>query len=208
MEVGPSPGRVDHGVDVRPPGREPQLPHGQAGVGHQLGRVARPTGRVADRHRPTGHPAHRVDDLLDREAATGPQVECRGHASPLEVSQGADVGVGQIADVDVVADRRSVRGRIIPAHQIERRNLPLHRHQRPRNQVGFRLVHLADPGGRVGAAGVEIAQADRGHSVRRGIVAQSLLDHQLGAAIRIDRGLRGRLGDRLALGHAVDGRRA
>ena len=60
---------------------------------------------------------------------------------------------------------------------------------------------------RVGAGGVEITQADRFQTVGRVVVSQHLLDHQFGAAVRVNRLLRMALVDRCVLRVAESCRR-
>src|SRR3546814_9334334 len=57
----------------------------------------------------------------------------------------------------------------------------------------------------LGAGDVEIAQRDVAQAARRGEIAQHPLDHQLGAAVGIDRLCRRGLRDRNLVGGAVDG---
>ena len=65
--------------------------------------------------------------------------------------------LGQIRDVDVIADTRAVRRRVIGAEQLQRRTPPQHGIDRQRDQMRFRIVILAEPPGGIRAGGVEVA---------------------------------------------------
>ena len=76
--------------------------------------------------------------------------------------------------------------------------------ERQRDQVGLRVVALAEAAVRVGAAGVEVAQRRPAQAVGPLDVRQHALDHRLGGAVGVDRARWRVLGDRLRLGVAVD----
>ena len=71
--------------------------------------------------------------------------------------QGQDVGVGQVGDMDIVADRRAVGRVIVFAEDAERAADAHGRLQGQRNGVGLGLMPLADPAFDVRAGGVEVA---------------------------------------------------
>src|SRR5699024_2691362 len=63
-----------------------------------------------------GHLADGVDDLLDRGSGPGADVEhgLRGPAG-LHVVESGDVGLGEVLDVDVVADAGAIGGVVVVA---------------------------------------------------------------------------------------------
>jgi len=66
------------------------------------------------------------------------------------------------------------------------------------------IAQLADAARHVGAAGVEIAQAECPEPIGAAIVGKNTLDHPFRGAVRIDRRARIALGQRLAVGIAID----
>ena len=113
------------------------------------------------------------------------------------------VRVGQIGHVDVVADARSVRCRVVVAEQGER--LPaLDRRQHGRDQVGLGIVVLADRIGRTGH--VEVAQGHATEPVRPAVPGERAFERTLRLAIRVDRPGLVVLADRRPQRQAVDRR--
>ncbi len=100
------------------------------------------------------------------------------------------MGFSQVFDVNVVADAGAVRGGVVGSVDLERPDFPCDSHQNPRDQVGFRIVILADPPVGRAAAGVEIAEA--GGAEPPGVVAilENTLHHELAVTVRIDGVLR------------------
>ena len=111
--------------------------------------------------------------------------------------------------MDVVPDARAVLGRIVVAEHVELFELA----DRDLRDVGHKVVGdavgiLADESALVRADGVEVAQNRDVHRLVRLVdVAQDVLDHQLGRAVRVGRRQREILFDGHALGLTVDGRR-
>jgi hypothetical protein len=73
----------------------------------------------------------------------------------------AQMSLGQILDVNVVADRRSIRRRIIGSIDVDMRPLLEGRLQHQRNEMGFGLVKFTDLALRVSSGGIEVAQRNR-----------------------------------------------
>ncbi len=103
--------------------------------------------------------------------------------------------VREIAHVDVVAQARAVRRRIVVAEHPQP-VAPARCVDRPGNDVNLRRVVFAELTVRIRAGGVEISQRDGVNAVRLLVVRQRPLDGQLRFAIAVDRPLRMRLGDR------------
>ncbi|KAG1648410.1 hypothetical protein GQR58_029859 [Nymphon striatum] len=126
-------------------------------------------------------------DLVNRGANAGAQVDGFDAVHVHDCFDRGDVAIGQIAHVDVVADGRAVGGVVVVAEDLERvaaANGDLHdeRHE----VVWFADRVFADQAARVGADRVEVAQVDRGQLAVFGDVADDLFDHELGAAVGID----------------------
>ena len=60
-----------------------------------------------------------VEHLLDRRADAGTQVDGGRGTAGTEVVDGGDVGLGQVVDVDVVANAGAVGRRIVVAEQLQ-----------------------------------------------------------------------------------------
>ena len=67
---------------------------------------------------------------------------------------------GEVGDVDIVADRSAVGRVVVVAEDRKVRHVSLQRHHRARNEVRLEVAQLADAAGRIGAAGVEVAQRE------------------------------------------------
>ena len=119
-----------------------------------------------------------------------PRFERGARATRDQVLQRADVGVGEIAHVHVVPDRRAIRRRVVGAEHLESRQPPQCSLDRERNGVRLGLVTFADLAVRVRARGVEVAQGDGLQPMRPVEVGEDALDHQLARAVGIDRRLR------------------
>ena len=101
--------------------------------------------------------------------------------------------VGQVGDVDVVADAGAVGGGIVVAVDANGGASPERDVEDERNQVGFRVVGFAagDALGTFRRAGyVEVAQRGIAQAVNAIEPAEHVLDKQLGLAIGIGRGRR------------------
>ena len=71
---------------------------------------------------------------------------------------------GEVGDMDVVADRGAV-GRVVVVAEHGEVDVTLQRHHGARNEVGLVVTQFADPAGRVGAARIEVAQAERAEAI-------------------------------------------
>ena len=110
------------------------------------------------------------------------------------------MGLAQVADMHIVADAGAI-GCVVVAPVHRNMRSPARGHlQHQRDQVGFRLVALADATQRIGSGRIEVAQADRAQPIGPVAVGQNLLDHALAVAVGVDRHLRMRLIDGAALG--------
>ena len=106
--------------------------------------------------------------------------------------------------MDVVADRRAIRRRVVVAEQRERR-AALDREQRVRDEVRLGPVDLAKPLRR--ARDVEVPQDHAPEPVRLAVPVEGALERPLRLAVRVDRAERVVLLDRRSRRDAVGRRR-
>mmetsp|Transcript_6631 Transcript_6631/g.15185 ORF Transcript_6631/g.15185 Transcript_6631/m.15185 type:complete len:337 (+) Transcript_6631:88-1098(+) len=153
-----------------------------AGVGDDRGEVARPP--VADLVSDglSGGLLEGLHHLKDRVALTGAQIVDNASRVQLQnLLQSANVPIGEVHDVDVVAHAGAIDSVIVVAK--DRQELPSsHSHllDERHEVVGHAVGRLTDESGRVGAYGVEVPQD--GHFEGRvglGGVLKELLDHVL-----------------------------
>ena len=103
----------------------------------------------------------------------------------LQVVQGQEVGVDEILHVDVVPDAGAVPGGIVVA--VNRHMVPpsVGNLQNNGDQVGLRVMRLADLAGHMRAAGVEVPQRDKMDAVCNGSPVEHPLHRQLRVAVAI-----------------------
>jgi hypothetical protein len=109
------------------------------------------------------------------------------------------VGAGQVIDVHVVPQAGSVRGGVVGAEQLQVGPLADRHVDRDRDQVGLRVVVLANGAVLGGAGGVEVAEGRERQLLDMGQGAQRPLEVELGLPVGVDR----RLGQILAHRQAV-----
>src|SRR5215470_3645207 len=113
---------------------------------------------------------------------TVPRTEVQRHAlsAGFEVLECAQMRLGEILDMYVVADRRAVRGRVIGTVDLDV-GPPCEsglKHQR--NEVSFGLVAFPDFAVGVGTCGIEITERHPAQAIGLAIPMQSPLDRELG----------------------------
>src|SRR5262249_23987922 len=108
----PGPGGADDGLDVGVAGRPAEVAPEAIGGGHEDGRVAGSPGLHRGGDGMPRDAAGGIDDLEDAEAGPGADVVGEGTAG-LDVLQGQDVGVGEVVDVDKIADAGAVGRRVV-----------------------------------------------------------------------------------------------
>src|SRR6516225_1355740 len=94
----------------------------------------------------------------------------------FEVLECAQMRLGEILDMDVVADRRAVRGRVIGAVDLDVGPLSESGLKHERNEVSFRLVAFPDFAVGVGTGGVKITERHRAQTIGLAIPMQCPLD--------------------------------
>ncbi|CAB4594766.1 unannotated protein [freshwater metagenome] len=187
---------AEHGLDA-------------GGVGVGADRVARTATDDLVRHGATGDPLGRTDHVEDAAADAGADVERHRLAARREVVQRAHVCVGEVLDVDVVADAGAVGGGVVVAEHLDGRPLAERRLHHERDQVERLRPVLADHGVLAGAGRVEVPQVHGAQPVGDAVPAEDPLDHRLGLgvdALGVDRGVLGdRHGGRRAVHRAARG---
>ena len=197
MRVAPAPGGLDDDVDVLELRLPAELALDPLARGEEHRRIAVAARSQLIRHAFPGHALDGGHHVTDRgRTAVAEVVGIRSRASAQGVER-EHVRRRQIVHVDVVAEARAVRRRVVVAEHVKGA-APHGRIDRARNHVELRIVILAELPFRVGARGVEVPERDRAKAVRALVVWQRVLDGELGLAIGVDR----------ALGQVlVDGRR-
>ena len=163
---------------------------GARAVGDETRGVAGTTRAFFYFNRLAGNAARGVDDLLHREAVAVAQVEGVAVAAGGEFFQRQQVGLAQVHDVDVVADAGAVGSVVVAAEDGDVGAAPGCGLQHQRDEVGFRFVAFAEFAFRVGAGGVEVAQAHGLEAEGAVVAGQGLFHHPFGNAVGVD-GARG-----------------
>src|SRR5690606_8669868 len=156
------------------------------------------------RDRVAGDAAGALDHLADGEAVAVAEVADEVFAGGGGV-QGEQVGLGQVGDVDVVADAGAVGGGVVVAVDGDGRAAALGDLEDEGDEVGLGLVRCAV--GAVGAGDVEVAQGGRAQAVGGGLAGDHVVDGQLGGAVGVGGAGGRRLGDGDLVGFAVGGGR-
>jgi len=143
-----------------------------------------------------------VEDFEDGKAAAVADVE--GFAGDFfDRFEGAEVGIGDVQDVDVIADAGAVGGGIVRAEDFDLRNNAEGGVENFGDEVGFDAMGLAAFGR--GASGVEIAESGVVEAGVGAVVGEDFFEAEFGFAIGVD-GIFGMIfGDRDGVGLAVGG---
>ena len=126
--------------------RQPEHLGGEGGVGidDRCVRAARAARALDDGHGSVGCAAHRIDDLPHRDAVAGTEIEGE-HRVFIERFEGADVRLGEIEDMDVIADAGAVR-RWVSVPRMDRwGNLPSATARERADEVRLMRAILAAP---------------------------------------------------------------
>ena len=115
------------------------------------------------------------------------------------------MSVGEIADMDVIADRGAVRRRIVRPEDGSSVGTAHRGFDNQRYQMSFGRMLFANFAPWIRSSRIEIAQAHRPQAMRFAIPAQDLFHEQFGLAIGVHRVLRMMLRNRHILRHAVSG---
>src|SRR5258708_1481522 len=151
-----------------------------------------------------GYALRRIDDFQDRVAAAVADVE--GFAgNAVDLLKRADVGIGDIEYVDVIAEASSVRCGIVRAEDIDMGQSTASGVENPRNEMSLHAMMLAAFLG--GSGSVEVAE---GHVLEPGVelvIRENLFEYELGFTVGVDGRFAMVFGDGNDFGFAVSGRR-
>ena len=129
-----------------------------------------------------GDAADGFDDFSNAGAETVAEVVDEFVAF-FEGVESEQVGAGQVADVDVIANAGAVWRGVVGAKDGEVRTFALRDLQGQRNEMGFGMVIFALVAGR--ASGVEITETSVAQSVDAMEPGEHLLDEEFGFAVSI-----------------------
>src|SRR5579872_2702144 len=115
----PVPGGLDDPVELGQPRRPVELGARLLGRGVQDGRVAVAARTKRPGHVPAGHFLDGGDDFLHGMGASRAEIVRARPPGLDERLERTDVGVGEVADVDVVAQTGAVRRRIVVAEDLQ-----------------------------------------------------------------------------------------
>src|SRR6266436_8560378 len=152
-------------------------------AGDQNGRVAGTAWAQFARDLAAGDAFRRSDNFQDREATAVADVE--GFAgNAVDLLKSADVRIGNIEHMDVIADAGAVRRGIVSAEDIDMGQSTAGGIENPGDEMSFHAMMLAAFLGCSGS--VEITETHIFESGVELVIGQNLFEHELGFAIRID----------------------
>src|SRR5260370_21711547 len=151
-------------------------------AGNENGGISRTARTQFARDLASGDTLRRSDNLQDREATAVADVE--GFAgNAVDLLKSADVGIGDIKYVDVIADAGSVWCSVVRAEDVDMGQTTASGIENPGNEMSFHAMMLAAFLG--GSGSVEIAEAHVFESGVDLVIAQNLFEYDLGFTIRI-----------------------
>src|SRR5260370_23542580 len=143
-----------------------------------------------------------MDRSQEGEAAAVADVE--GFAGDaFDLLESAEVGMGNIEDVDVIADAGSVGRGVVRAEDIGVRQAAGGGIEDAGNDVSFDAMMLAAFLG--GSSGVEIAEGDVVESGIELVIGENLFEYELGFSVGVDGRLAMVFGNRNDFGFAISG---
>ena len=152
-------------------------------AGDQNGRIAGAAGREFAGDFATGDALGGVENFQDGETAAVADVESLA-GNAIEGFESAEVGIGDVHDVDVVADAGAVGRRVIGAKDFDVRNRARGGIEYARDEMSFDAMVLAAVGGCT--RGVEIAEDRVVEAGIGAIVGKDFLEADFGFAVGID----------------------
>src|ERR1017187_944617 len=181
----PEPGGAEDVIKLGVAGLPAQFANGFVRAGDENGGISGTTGMVFDGDGMAGDPAGRFDDFANAEALAVAEVQDEAVVR-FEPAQGQQMGVGQIGDMDVIADAGAVGGGIVVAIDADRLAASEGYIEDERNEVGFRFVGFA-AGDAAGAfrstRDVEVAERGVAQAVDSIEPLEHVLDEKLGFPI-------------------------
>ena len=175
------------------------------GIGDHSRHVAGPARSLDHGEIDAGDAADRIDHLADREAVAIAAIGDEARPAGPQIGERVGMGIGEVADMDVVAHAGAIGRVVISAEDLDLRALAERGLAGDLDEMGGALGRLARAALRIGAGDVEIAQRHIAEIVGARRVVEHPLRHQLGAAIGRERRRRRGLDDRLGSCIAIDG---
>src|SRR3989442_1144173 len=179
---------------------------GTRGIRNQNRRIARPPRPDFPVNGASGGGFRCLDDLENRISLACSQIKSNRLAAFLQMLKSADVRVGQVIDMDVVAHAGAVWSGVVRAEDLQFGSVASGG-ERKRNQVGLGIMQLADFTALICASGVEVAQTGRAQAVSSIVGFERILTEKFGSTIWIDRLARVVLRDRNLGRLAINGAR-
>src|SRR3954449_13304149 len=177
MRLPPRPRRPDHRLEarvLRTPAEDLRRPGGTC---DQHRRVARAAWPHTERDRRPDRTFRRRDDLPDRKTAAIPEVAderlIRPRVPGRRRLERPDVRIGQVRDMDVVADARPVDGGVVVAEEGQLRR-PFGGGEDVRDEMRLGPMDLAESLRRAGD--VEVPEADAPETVGTAVPGESALE--------------------------------
>ncbi len=174
-----------------------------AGVGDEARGVAFATITVGDWARLARDLFRGINDFLDGKSLASTEVEPVGFTTLHQVVHGTKVRVGEVIDVDVVANAGSIGCVVVGSKDGEGWAQTLDGLQDNGDEVGFGAVVFTNRAIIGGTRCVEVAQEDTLKTIGAVAVLADAFQHELGAAVGVDGVLLLRLGDGDLGGHAI-----
>src|SRR5947209_1087163 len=172
------------------------------GAGDEDGGISRSAFVLFNSDGTAGDATNGVDDLAYGESLTAPEVVDET-AVLAEGFEGEHVGIGEIADVDVVANAGSVLGGIVLTEDLDARAAAQGDVEDERNEVRLGLVRLAVAFD--GAGDVEVAEAGVAQAVDAVDPGEHVFDEELAFAVGVGGQKAGVFGDGSGFWFAVAG---
>src|ERR1035441_5625471 len=138
-------------------------------------------------------------------AAAGSKVQCGKIIAALALQEfdGQRVPLGEIGDVDVIANAGAVEGRIVIAKYIKVWPQSGSSFQRQGQQMGLGIVSVTDFAAFVGSGRVEVAERNWPQTIGAAICIEDAFKEQFRFTVRVDGLAAGVFGNRYFLGRAV-----
>src|SRR6266571_1011951 len=190
MDLQPLPGITNHRGEIRLSGNPAQFIPDPLTGSDEDGWVSSTPGSRNSIDGPSGYFTCRLDHLAYRESFAISKIVDPMFPS-LDALYSEHVGAGQVLDVNIVADRRSIGCGIVSSVDLHLGTLPSRHRKHEGNKVCLRVMIFSQRP--AGPCNIEIAQADRCQTIRSDHKANHLVDRQLRSSIRIRRARNGRL---------------
>ncbi len=142
-------------------------------------RIASTAGLNLAFYRKTRDLLRHIDNLLDAETVAVAEIVICGFAAAFQIVESADMRVGKVGDMNVIAHAGAVGGRIILTVYADMSARAVCYLQNYGDKMGFGVVRFADFAADVSSRRVEIAQSDVFKPVRLVIFMHKLLHHML-----------------------------